>query len=395
MQKYLKILSLFMCYFFLLSFTRIGVWAQEDYLFKGDSSIAELSSHYYPAGDTQTKKYGYIDQTGTWIIPPVFDQAWDFSGGFARVDMGEISGLIDKNGKWVYRQKKNPSLDELTIVSDVSDGLAQFKLNGRYGYMTPYGECVIPPYFKNTLGFSNGFAAVQVETVVGEKWGFINLKGEWVVAPIYDEVKSFSEGLACVCQQGLYGYIDSKGEVIVPLNFLTVDDFRNGLAVVQYSKNISENPHGDPGVIDKRGNWVIWPQPQLVFLENCSTKNKIAFWAKGSREWLFYGLIDSEGTWLLPPVYEYSKEFSEGLCIQPYGSDLNGRLYGYIDMHGNWNISPIYYFAEEFEGGLAKVIQNIPIAPLKLPDGKIATERRIAGYINKEGNWIFKWQISP
>jgi hypothetical protein len=46
----------------------------------------------------QNDKYGYIDKDGNVIIQPLFDQAFDFSEGYARVVIGKKYGFIDKNG---------------------------------------------------------------------------------------------------------------------------------------------------------------------------------------------------------------------------------------------------------------------------------------------------------
>lgn len=50
------------------------------YLLKKD-----LSEGLAPLYDKEAKKYGYVDETGEWIIRPAFDQAEPFEGGYAVV----------------------------------------------------------------------------------------------------------------------------------------------------------------------------------------------------------------------------------------------------------------------------------------------------------------------
>ena len=67
-------------------------------------------------------KYGYIDSTGIFAIPPKFDKAEPFSQGVAEVwlpyrecpDLMRVSGekhYINKKGDYIWkRPKKTPSL---------------------------------------------------------------------------------------------------------------------------------------------------------------------------------------------------------------------------------------------------------------------------------------------
>lgn len=48
----------------------------------------------------QNGKYGYIDRTGTLIIPTQYDYAGAFSEGLAPVKQKGKWGYIDRNGTW-------------------------------------------------------------------------------------------------------------------------------------------------------------------------------------------------------------------------------------------------------------------------------------------------------
>ncbi len=43
-------------------------------------------------------KWGYVDGSGTVVIPPRFDYARDFTGGTARVRIGSREAAIDRRG---------------------------------------------------------------------------------------------------------------------------------------------------------------------------------------------------------------------------------------------------------------------------------------------------------
>src|SRR5882724_1898371 len=48
-------------------------------------------------------KCGYIDQTGSVVISPRFDQCWSFSEGLAGVELQHKLGFIDETGSLVVR----------------------------------------------------------------------------------------------------------------------------------------------------------------------------------------------------------------------------------------------------------------------------------------------------
>ncbi len=51
-------------------------------------------------------RWGYVDQTGKFVIPPRFQEAHRFSGGLALVMVGNRVGYIDKAGKYVWTPTK-------------------------------------------------------------------------------------------------------------------------------------------------------------------------------------------------------------------------------------------------------------------------------------------------
>jgi hypothetical protein len=50
--------------------------------------------------------WGYMDESGTLVVPPRFETAWDFAGGLARVeDVNGKMGYIDLDGNYIWREK--------------------------------------------------------------------------------------------------------------------------------------------------------------------------------------------------------------------------------------------------------------------------------------------------
>ena len=87
---------------------------------------------------SQNNKWGYIDATGSVVVEPQFDMAWDFSEGLGRVRPrygGHGMGYINGKGKIVIK----PQLDR---AHDFSEGLACVvkEFGGKWGYINRKGK---------------------------------------------------------------------------------------------------------------------------------------------------------------------------------------------------------------------------------------------------------------
>ena len=57
----------------------------------------------FPAYDENTEKWGYIDQSGQWAIPPVDGYCWEFRDGLARINLYPDVLFVDQEGYELYR----------------------------------------------------------------------------------------------------------------------------------------------------------------------------------------------------------------------------------------------------------------------------------------------------
>lgn len=189
-------------------------------------------------------------------------------------------------------------------------------VNGRtlYGY-EKNGVTVIQPEFEKAFPFQNGVAKVQM----GGKWGFIDSYGKWVIIPKYDNVNDFFEGLALVELGPDKYYINYCDSICIDLGreYKKAGNFKEGKALAQRS-------------IDNR-----------------------------------YGFFTKNGGFhALNSGYSYVGEFNNGLavievlnCFPPgkyIGKRYNG--YGYIDSLFSWSIPPVWEAAQPFQkNGIANV----------------------------------------
>jgi len=73
-------------------------------------------------------KWGFLDEDFSEKIALTYDEAKDFSEGYAPVRVGEKWGLIDAQGNLVL----DPVFDE---INTFRNGCALVEFDGKYGYI--------------------------------------------------------------------------------------------------------------------------------------------------------------------------------------------------------------------------------------------------------------------
>lgn len=182
-------------------------------------------------------KCGFIDTTGTEIIPLKYAYAWDFSNGMARVAF-----TID-NKHIVLRQNnygKNPtkSHEFYTDYSPLEDSCV-------YGFIDKTGKMIVPVEFDYATNFRKGYAIVSKKS----KYGLLYKDGSILIPLQYDEIGYPSESLIMVKKNGKKGFIDMAGNIVIPLEYDICGTFSNGLAIVK--------KEGKSGYIDKNNKLII------------------------------------------------------------------------------------------------------------------------------------------
>ncbi len=205
-------------------------------------------------GDPGAGKWGYIDTSGDFVIPPKFDSkngnyVWSFSNGFAKIEVNYKYGFINRSGEF-----KLPA--RFLAAESFSDGLARVVIEGpciyfgggpcpdpevapgdaklsgdlpacKFSYVDASGH-VFPQRFDGARPFSEGLAPVRR----GDQWGYIDKTGEFAILPHFSEAEAFSDGVARVRVGQAWGYIDHLGNYAITPQFANTDDFNQGLAHV-------------------------------------------------------------------------------------------------------------------------------------------------------------------
>ena len=361
--------------------------------------------------------YGFIDESGSWAIPPQFDRFSFFSEDgvapvFLRRNPDErpgsfiYSGIIDASGEWVrepgYGLEMGRSFSEGLIDTISRDDPGHKSKDDMGGYMDISGEWVIEPkisvgdHFLQPFCTANSFIgepyAMAPSLVDKERdicrYGLIDKRGDWLMEPrfkyldAYFDSKQTQVGLAVAAEssggdESLCGFIDNTGNWVIPPTFKFAFTFVGEYAWVGDAETELV------GLITQDGQWAIPPKYQAAFSIDATRafardpqSGLVGVLDLSQESWIleprwYHAWTESSHTYVMAmtekggPVGIYAMDTGETV-LEPtykslsYGSsyliavqELESGLWGYIDIEGTWVIKPSFKDAYSFRNGLA------------------------------------------
>ena len=166
-------------------------------------------------------KFGYIDQTGKFVLPYQFDGASDFKGGVARVKKNDKWGLINSTGKLICPYYHDNEGEVPTIHDGIICRYIPDKDGHREEYIDINGNIVIDTSSYSMISdeFCNGYTSVWNNS---NECALIDTKGN-IVIPFgrYNHIGEVHNGVACVSKyingKKYYGFVNTAGVEIVPI----------------------------------------------------------------------------------------------------------------------------------------------------------------------------------
>lgn len=175
---------------------------------------------------------GLLTMDGEVVIPAAEDQELSMEGdGWLIVCRQGKYYAINLNGQTPGEMEKPEDVNGSSVI------LGRFR-----GYRLPEGYTIFG--IDGTEG-AEGMVKVRYTSQFEEKYGFADKTGRIVVPCEYDSVNNFHEGLALVEKLGQYGYIDTTGKLVIPLIYDAASDFSQGYAAVANGYDV--------GYIDRTG----------------------------------------------------------------------------------------------------------------------------------------------
>lgn len=260
-------------------------------------------------------RWGFIDETGQLVIPPIYDAVGDFNGGVAEFKTGAapqqflngqvtalgggLVGLIDRDGGTVLDAEFGriwPLTSSVFIASnpDPKEFLRELRsgflmqLIGKKPvglYHKEKGWIVEPSLFVRRFGNEMFWASLTPEN---EVYGLMRADGTWAIEPRFGHVQRlFGDGYAVVAatedpskpyrsglSRNVWGAVDREGRIVIPLEhewlsyseggyFITrkgrkqgLIDHKNRLLGGRYFDRVERPKNGKPPRAFEKGKWM-------------------------------------------------------------------------------------------------------------------------------------------
>lgn len=237
--------------------------------------------------------WGYVNATGTWVIPPRYSRAAPFTNGLALVLDADrsIYRFIDITGAQAVDVRFDAAsafVDGRAVVQVVGGAQGLIDTHGRYLIVPRAGHVGLWSASGTTSwGLAEGLLPIETDG----KWGYATADGEVVIQPLFDEVQAFEHGKAPVRIGKQWGYVDRSGRVVIPPRFDFALPFKEGRALVVVAERA--------GFIDEQGAFVVEPRydgAALVFRDGLAW---VASWELG-RSNTRVGFVDRDGRFVRP-----------------------------------------------------------------------------------------------
>ncbi len=201
----------------------------------------------FNCGFTTVRGKYFIDKSDKKVFRNDFKWVSSFSNEYALVSDGKYESLVDTKGNCLK------GLERYNVKSDVKNGFCVVALRDKdtatKGIVNISGRVVIDCIYDDIRLFSQGLAAFKLKG----KWGFVNLNGKVAIKAEYEDVLDFSEGYAGVMKEDKWGFVDTSGKVMIDLVYYSVESFKEGVAGYCIHKDYI--PHY--GLINKKGKKAI------------------------------------------------------------------------------------------------------------------------------------------
>ncbi|MBR6514758.1 MAG: WG repeat-containing protein [Clostridia bacterium] len=201
--------------------------------------------------------WGYMDANGKVVIEPRYQSAFDFSSDGYAVAENEYNRifLIDRRGGVVLNYSQRTYNFSGAGAQSIADGHFMPDTYGVENTGMLYLDKGYIRMRRKLIDTENAYTVTREYDMV------VNAAGGEVTLPQDCSVVAYSDGVLLVKRGELYGYIGTDGSWIVEPTLVYAKPFSEGLAVMGYAE-------GKLGVIDTEGNYVLYPM--YSHIESCS-----------------------------------------------------------------------------------------------------------------------------
>ena len=303
------------------------------------------------------------------ILPQQYEWGFDFIDNYAKVIKGGKYGIVFCDFK--------VSIDSLCRCEEYKEGV---------GFVTEFKEIVQPLYddieiihkkidclySPYDLYFKEKLLETKQITIfictLGEMQYVCDSNGTIVYkSPC---VTNRQKDLKIVQKNNYYGIVNSQENIIIPCLYDSVYiEQASGIIITNF------------GYMNEYGKHIVYINDDNLLLSSKYRRidefiNGVAIVDMVIDKKLKYGLVNSQGEEILPPIYSFIKRLSNGM----FKCGLNGRV-GILNESGKYIIPNQFLFVRDFENGLSLIAKSVDGTYTK---GSI----REYSYMDWEGNII-------
>lgn len=297
-----------------------------------------------------TGKYGFINDDGSWLVPPIYDEADCFCTGCAKalrtVDGVKKTFLITEDGK---EKEFNYSID----VEGFANDRCAFNAEEWTGTWPDPGH-----YW-------------EIDDVVPGKWGFIDSDGEIVIEPQYVYAVGFDledEGHSVVAkyvgEELRWGAIDMNGNETIPCKYHSLYSLWDGAVAFQTEENDLY------GVMDYNGHVIV--KPQYYYIHEIDLKHGLITAGEDSDHMGVYSI--ESGEMLIPPQYDCIDYYKRMIsCSNSYSNpfaraeryDYSGNKLDFSEYDSVYEEGDYLSVRKNGQSGLIDWEKNVLIPPVE------------------------------
>jgi hypothetical protein len=238
---------------------------------------------------------GFIDTSGRFVIPAMYDAATPFQEGLSVVVKNDTSYFVNKENENVFN----------TFYSEAYpfiNGIAPVNIGGQWFLINRQGQKTNGPFEELSEQSENIYVVKQ-----NNKYGAIDIYGNYIIQPQLDKIGDFKNGAAYYISNGHYGFLRKNG-TSSHARYQWISDFdENKLAIVKLN-----NAYGITNFSD---SLILSPKYDLIV----KAKNNVFILVKNNK----YGFFHGSGCFLSEIDYDFRKELSADFYT-------NGKLFKLI-----------------------------------------------------------------
>lgn len=226
---------------------------------------------------------GFINKSGTVIIPLKYENSCDFHEGIA---------AVKSNGKWGFINDKGQTIIpfEYQEARNCYNGIIPVKKNNKWIFINKNKTVLAETNYYDIKDFdTNGLAEFIISKNQENYRGLINTEFHEVIIPEYKRIDQYGDNYSVTNENRLEGYFDKKGNITIPVIYENIEHNSDNLKHILINEKY--------GLINSKTNKII-VDPKYDYI--LSFPNSFASIRLGEK----WGIVDENGKEIIPIEYE-------------------------------------------------------------------------------------------